>query len=218
MTSTHPRLAITLTGGFLLTGGGGSAKGREVSTLTQPPASIRAGETISFVASAYSAEDYTLQFVLNNGVDDPVTVDGAVDEDDATRFTVGTLAPTAPGRYAWAEIYTDGDGVVIYGPQGYIDVLPSLLSKVAPTYAASMVKKLRTVMERFASTDKSTVSFGGQSFTRANLSEYQDLLTMYEAKLKAEQDAAASASGTSRGGFIRVGFASPQQRFPDCPC
>lgn len=185
-------------------------------STTVPPSSIRAGETISFVASAYSAEDYTLKFALNNGVDAPAITDGEADE---TQFNVSLLAPTKPGRYAWAEVYTKTeDSSVVYGRQGYMDVLPSLLAKATPSFAATMVTKLRAVLEMFAATDKSSVSFNGQSFTRASISEYQELLTMYEARLKAEQDAIAAASGTRRGGFIPVRFIPPQTVFPFPRC
>lgn len=179
-----------------------------------PPTTIRAGETISYVASKYSAEDYTLQVAFNNGVNEPTVTDG---EADGTRFNVSFPAPTVPGRYAWAEVYTKiSDSSVIYGEQGYTDVLPSILSIPSATYAAKMVAKLRTVMEMFAATDKQSVSFNGQSFSRASISEYQELLTVYEARLKAEQDAIANASGTRRGGFIATSFTPAQTIFPRC--
>jgi hypothetical protein len=175
-------------------------------TLTTPPLTIRAGETLAFVASAYSAEDYSLQFVLNNGVDEPTVVAGEADE---TRFNVSVLAPLVPGKYAWAEIYTDEDGVVVYGPQGFVDVLPSLLTKVSPTHAATMVTKLRKVMEAFASSNKQSFSTDGESFTRDNLESYQNLLNFYEAKLKAE-------TGAPVGGFIHVNFIPAAPRLPNC--
>lgn len=175
---------------------------------TSPPSAAPAGTAFEYQAGEYSAEDYTLQFALNNGVDNPDVTEGVADD---TKFTVTGTLPTKPGRYQWAEVYTKiVGGGIYYGPRGYIDVTPSMLDKGTPSHARKMVTNLEAVMLKFSQTDKSSVSFGGHSFTRDNIANYREELSYWQGVLAREQAAIDAANGEPQSGFIHVQFIPPQ--------
>lgn len=186
-----------------------------VATQTCVPLTIEAGTTVRFTVSnaSYPATAWTLAFVLNNGVDTPLTV--AATASGSTYAVVLTAEQTlalTPGRYTWGEIYTAVSPATekAVGDNGSLDVLASIATVATPTAAQAMVTLLKGALQKFAVTDLVSFSSTGHSFTRANIAEYQKQLVFWEARVIAEQNRASALRGNGQSGAVGISFARPR--------
>ena len=61
-------------------------------------------------------------------------------------------------------------------------------------------------MASFAATDKQTVNFNGQSFTRYAIADYQKQLVYFQAAVIREQQTQAALRGEVSGGRVALDF------------
>lgn len=156
-----------------------------------------------------------MQFAINDGLNAPLIVTAAADTPPGTGFTVtltaAQTAALATGRYTWGEVFTsiaDATEKAV-GRDGLLNVLPGISATAMPTPAQNIVTLLQTVLAKFATSGNVMVSFNGQSFTRANMAEYQKQLVYWQARVIAEQARINALRGNRAGGEIGVKFIQP---------
>lgn len=182
-----------------------------VAVQSGVPFSIDSGETVRFLVSDadYSALLWTAAFVLNNGVDAPVSTPGVP---NGTGFdivlTAAVTAALKPVQYQWALVYTAISPVTekAIGETGAIEVLPNPSVQATPTFAQAQVTLLETVIASFGGNAFTSVSFNGQSFSRDNLTTYRSDLIFWQARVIAEQRRLNALRGTDQGGHIPIVF------------
>lgn len=167
-----------------------------MSTQTSIPVKFNVGDTVAFTESfteypASAGWTAKLWLSLNGGTGTPSSVTASTNADGKSfdfTITQTVSAALAPGEYRYSEIVTNGTET--HTPrEGVIYALPNYTTAQTPTAAQAMVTLLMAVMQEFAGTTRTTVSFNGQSFTRASIKEYQEQLTYWQARVLAEQRA-----------------------------
>lgn len=173
-----------------------------VETLSGIPCSIESGNTVifeegfsDFPASAWSA---TL-FLSLNGTVNPTSWTASESGDTYTfTLTAANTAALAPGVWNYAIYATEtATSQRATAKIGQIEVKPNLAASQSPSHAQAMVTALETVLQTFAATDKVSVSFNGQSFTRANVIQYREEWAFWKAQLQRELAIAARQRGES---------------------
>lgn len=161
-----------------------------VETLSGVPCYFESGNTVIFeeVFSDFPASSWaaTLCLWLNGVAASPVT---AAEDGDTFIFTLSATVTAAltPGNYDYA-IYVSSGSERTTAKRGRVKVQPNLATSQTPSFNRTQRDALRTVVATFNSTDKQSVSFNGQSFTRAGLDQYQSQLTIYEARVLREEE------------------------------
>ena len=178
------------------------------TTLTAIPAQIEAGDTVLFTESFadFAPGTYTLSLVLNNGASTPTTI-AATTSGTGFLFTL-TAAVTAAltaGAYSFA-MYATAGAARYTAKTGALTVLPNLSATAPPSFARAQVTLLQTALAELNSTGRQTVNFNGQSFTRANVADYQKQLVYWQAAVIREQAAANALRDVSTGNRIPLVF------------
>jgi hypothetical protein len=174
-----------------------------VETQSGIPCTIQSGDTVNFAwtnakypTSAWSAVVYLSKdgtAVLNDAATE---LNG---EYNGTFSAVETAA-LAPGVVDYLIRYTEtATSQVETGETGSLVVTANLATNQTPSFAQSQVTKLKTVLDTFNATDKQSVSFNGQSFTRAGVAQYRQELTYWESRVIGERRAATRQRGQCDG-------------------
>jgi hypothetical protein len=87
--------------------------------------------------------------------------------------------------------------------------LQNLAVTPTATYAQTMVTTLQTALSSLAASGNNSVSFNGQSYTRANIADYQKQLTYWQARVIKEQNDLAALRGTANTGRVETRFHTP---------
>lgn len=183
-----------------------------VTVQSGVPLSWESGETVRFLISDsyHPATLWTHAFVLNNGVDAPVSVAGAA---NGTSFDVAITAAVSatlkPIPYRWSHVFTAIDPVTEkeVGDSGIVDVLPNPTATAVPTFAQAQVALLETAITALApSGGFSSVSFNGQSYSIGSLDGLRSQLLYWQARVIAEQRRLNALRGTDQGGHIPIVF------------
>jgi hypothetical protein len=168
-----------------------------VETLSGVPCHFESGNTIVFeeVFTDFPASSWAATFCLSkNGVSaSPVT---ATESDDTFTFTLSATATAAltPGLYDFAIYVTSGSERAT-AKAGRLTISANLAASQTPSFAQAQVTLLQSVLAAFNATDKQSVSFNGQSFTRAGVMQYRQELVYWESRVIAERRAAARLRG-----------------------
>lgn len=173
-----------------------------VETLNGVPCSFEGGNTVKFSEvftdfppSAWSATFYLSQ---NRAAKANTT---ATESGSEYLFTLSAAATAAlaPGVYDFAIYVTEtATDQRTTAKTGQILITPNLAANQTPTQAQRMVQVLNQVLLTFGNTDKQSVSFNGQSFTRANIVNYREELVFWEARLIQENARFNAARGNAR--------------------
>ena len=115
-----------------------------------------------------------------------------------------TAAITA-GAYTYA-IYATSGATRYTAKQGTINVLANLSATATPSFAQAQVTRLQTILAEFSATTKQSVSFNGQSFSRAAIKDYQEQLTYWQATVNRETAADNAARGSTTSNRITLSF------------
>jgi hypothetical protein len=161
-----------------------------VETLSGVPCHFESGNTVIFEEDFpdFPATSWASTFCLSlNGTAlAPVTAttDGATFiytlADDVT-------AAFAAGTYDYA-IYVTLSGERTTAKRGRVKVQPNLATSQTPTFAQAQVTLLQTALANLNTSDKQSVSFNGQSFTRAAIGQYREQLVYWQARVRHEQE------------------------------
>ena len=90
--------------------------------------------------------------------------------------------------------------------QGTINVLANLTATATPSFAQAQVTRLQTILAEFSATTKQSVSFNGQSFSRAAIKDYQEQLSFWQATVIRETAADNAARGSTTSNRITLSF------------
>ena len=173
-----------------------------VETLDGVPCSFESGNTVifsevftDFPPSAWSA---TIYLSKNGTVAANVT---AAESGETYTFTISAAVTgvLTPGTYDYAIYATEtATSQRATAKVGQILVTPNLAATQTPTHAQQMVTALETVLLTFGNSDKITVSFNGQTFTRANIETYRKDFVFWKAQVIQERAQFDQARGNSR--------------------
>jgi len=182
-----------------------------VDTIVGTPSQAECGDTVIFSEqfADYPVADWTNAFLLVLGNGTPVST--ASTTSGATFLTTLSAAVTAalpPGVYSYAHHVSSG-GQRVTAKVGKITFLPNLAVAQTASFAAAQVALLKVVLAEFGATSRASVSFNGQSFSRANVGDYQKQLVYFQAVVIQEQRAVDAARGVSTGGRIANKFVNP---------
>lgn len=175
---------------------------------TGTPSTFESGNTVLFTESFadYPVGTWTDSFVLSLNGGTPVataaTTSGSL---FLVTLSAAVTAALTPGIYDYAHYVTSGSERAT-AKTGTLKVLPNLAVAQTPSFAAAQVTLLKVALAALNTTDKVSVNFNGQSFTRANIAEYQKQLIYWEARVIRENAERDAARGTSTGGRIAISF------------
>jgi hypothetical protein len=176
--------------------------------LSGIPSQFEAGDTVIFTESFpdYAPGTYTAALVMNNGVAAATTVN-ATTSGTSFLFTITAAVSAAytPGQYTFA-IYATSGSTRYTAKSGVVNILPNLTATATPSFAQAQVTLLKVVIAELNTTSKQSVNFNGQSFSRANIADYQKQLTYYRAEVIRETAAANAARGITTGNRIAIQF------------
>jgi hypothetical protein len=177
--------------------------------LTSIPCEFESGNSVTITMPlpdvAPSEGEAKLYLSLNGTAVTNIT---ATESGDEFTFTISAAASAAlaPGLYDYAIYFTYTGTQRISIATGQIRITPNLATSQTASFAQAQVTRLQTVLAVFAATDKASVSINSQSFTRANIAEYEKSLLRWEARLTAERRAAARARGETVSGVYSPVF------------
>lgn len=126
---------------------------------------------------------------LTTGVGAPVSI-AATTSGTNFLFTITQTISAAltAGIYEYSEVAMSADTTQTQTvKQGVLQVLPNFAVTQAPSAAQAMVTLYQGVIQEFARTTRSAVNFNGQSYTRANIKDYQAQLVYWEARVLQER-------------------------------
>ena len=179
-----------------------------IEALTSIPATVRAGDSISWLLSygSYPASaGWTLAITLINH-DGKETLTGTASGDDyAVTVTAATTAGWDAGVYAWAALLTLGAERVTAGT-GQLEVLANLAALTTHdrrTLAEVCLANIEAVIQGKATADNLEYSINNRSLKRYTWSELLAARTHFKAEVVRERRA---ASGKTTSGRVAVRF------------
>jgi hypothetical protein len=174
-----------------------------VSTLfsvqTGLPSRVTAGEQDSWteVFADYPNASYSVAYIFasNTPVDgfQQYTVTGTETSTATRTFTLP--AAIKPGVYDYeVRVTRQSDSVTRVARRGCLIVAPDLATTPTTTDAQTKVAALKTAIDGLNASSNRSVSFNGQSVTKANLPELQQQLAYWESRVIRERNALAVLS------------------------
>lgn len=190
-----------------------------IQTLTGIPQKFNAGDTVVFTENFadFPVGTWTAKLWLNLGTGTPVSITATTSGNDFL-FTISAAASAdiSPGTYEYSFIVTSGSQQAT-PKTGIVSVLPNFATAQTPTYAQQQVSLLQTAIAALNTTTNSSVSFNGQSFSKANLGEYKSALVYWEARVLFEQDKLNTLRGNGNNHLVGVRFTPTGQSYPPYP-
>ncbi len=169
-------------------------------TLTGIPSEITQGEAVSWAENltGYAIGSYSVAYVFNGNTpldgNQKFTVTGA--ETGTITYTFTMPTSVKPGLYRWEKQITQTAGSLMrVACSGEMVIKPNLATTQTTTFAASQVALIEANLATLSASTNASVSFNGQSFTRANISDLQRHYATWKARVIAEQAALAALSG-----------------------
>jgi hypothetical protein len=184
-----------------------------LTAQTGIPCSWESGDTLIFTETFadYPVADWNavLYLSLNGATPTAIT---ATEVSGAFVFTLSAAATAAlaPGLYDYAIRVTNVGTETAKAKAGQINFTPNPATVQTPSFAQAQVTRLQAILAEFSATTKISVSFNGQSFTRADMSRYRADLAYWEARLIAER------GGLSRTYAPRFGSGGNLSAFCGC--
>lgn len=184
-----------------------------VETLTGIPDSFESGDTVIFTEafSDFPATAWGATLYLTRAGSTTVS-SAAASSGNNFLFTLSaaTTAAIAAGYWNYAiYVVETATSQRATAKTGRIAVLQNLAVTPTATYAQTMVTTLQTALSSLAASGNNSVSFNGQSYTRANISDYQKQLTYWQARVIKEQNDLAALRGTANTGRVETRFHTP---------
>ncbi len=179
-----------------------------IATLTCIPASIEQGSTALFTESFadYPVATWAASLVLARPGDTPLSFAATVSGGNFL-FTLSAAATAliAPGWWDYA-IYVTASAQRACAKHGRLAILNDLALAQTPSPAQQMLTALETAITTLSGSVDSSVSFNGQSFTRASMGELIRQRVSLQAEVIREKQALAAIRGTADSGFAQIQF------------
>jgi len=179
-------------------------------TLSGIPASIIAGEVVVWAEtlSEYPGASYALSYKFAGTTPQDgfqqFSISGT--ESGSATYTFTTLTTYKPGTYQWEkQLVRSSDSAMAVIARGTLTIAANLAATPTTTFAASQVALLKTALAALNTTSNQSVSFNGQSYSKANISDYNKQLVYWQAQVIAEQ-AKIDALAGMQSGRIRTVF------------
>lgn len=185
-----------------------------IQTLTGIPKSFTAGDTVLFTENFtdFPNDTWTAKLWLNLGSGAPTSTTATVSGSNYLFTLANTYtANLSPAQYEYNIVVTNaGASQTAVAKKGLISVLPNYAVAQTPTFAEAQVALLQTVLAEFNATTRASVSFNGQSFSRASISEYQKQLLYWEARVLQERAKTNALRGTPDNHLVGTRFIPAQ--------
>lgn len=179
--------------------------------LSSIPCSITAGEAVSWTEtlSSYPSASYSVAYKFA----------GQTPQDGHQTFAiagagVGSVytftAATAlkPGVYDWEKQVTQTAGPTMRVVcTGQLTVKPNLATAPTTTTAQTLLTTIETAIALLAATSNQTVSFNGQSYSKASIQTYLAERTRLQAEVYRENQKRLALSGRARSSVVEIRFA-----------
>jgi hypothetical protein len=179
------------------------------TTPTSEPAIINAGNTAKWLKSLpeYPASaGWVLSYELVNAAQRIAFSSSAVADDHLVIVPATTTADWVAGTYDWRALATLAAEVYTVG-QGRIEIAPAFGAAVdARSQARRTLEAIEATLEGRASSATAEYQIAGRALKYIPIPELLTLRDRYRRDVKAEDDAAAVASGLGARGRIFVRF------------
>jgi hypothetical protein len=184
-----------------------------VETLIGIPDSFESGDTVIFTEtfSDFPATAWTAALYLTRAGATTITSAAAAIGSSFT-FTLSNAVTAAIAAGYWGyAIYATETATTqrATAKTGIVAVLQNLAVTPTATNAQTMVTTLETALASLAASNSVSVSFNGQSFTRANITDYQRQLVYWQSRVIKEQNDLAALRGTASSGRVETRFVQP---------
>ena len=183
-----------------------------IPTNTGIPDSFNSGDTVLFTESFadYPNDTWTATLYLNAWNNTAATSVSATNSGTLFLFTLSATvtAAIASGTYEYAIVVSSGSQKAT-PKQGVISVLPNFAAAQSLTFAQQQVALLQIAIAALNATTNSSVSFNGQAYSKANLSDYQRQLVYWEARVIFERDKINAQRGNPPNHLIGTRFSPP---------
>lgn len=184
-----------------------------LQTLSGIPPVIESGDTVLFTenfGADYPVGTWTAVLWLQKGYGTPASFTATTSGSDFLfTLSAASTASLAPGYYDFAFYLTSGSQRAT-GKTGTVGVLPNLAVAQTATSAQAMLAALETAITTLSASVNSSVSFNGQSYTKASLGDLLRQRMNLQAEVFREQQQLKAMRGETRDGFVEVSFASQQ--------
>ncbi len=162
------------------------------------PPQFTAGDTVLVRErySDYPAGTWTAKMWFSTGTGTPTGVDATTSDGDFLFTLSSTFTGALTGLdYFVSVVVTNAGEKKTPLPARSVLVLPNFAVAQTATTAQTMVAALQNALASFANSSQQSVSFNGQSFSRANITDYQRQLVYWESRVIAEQARLERARG-----------------------
>lgn len=188
-------------------------------TLAAIPDAVTSGEAVSWAETLtdYPGASYSVayKFAGQTPQDGWQTFSLSGAESGTATYTFTTGTSIKPGVYQWErQITRTGDSVMRVDATGSITVRANLATAPTTTTAATMLAALETAITTLSTTVNQSVSFNGQSYTKASMADLLAQRTRLQAEVYREKQAIAALSGMSDGRRVSVRFANSNGQWP----
>ena len=182
-----------------------------IQTLVGIPDKFNVGDTVLFTEqfTDYPVADWTAKLWLNIWSGTPTSIT-ATTSGSSFLFTISNTVSAAipPGTYEFSIVVTNGTQTAT--PKvGTISALPNFAVAQTASFAQAQVARLETALAALTATTNSSVSFNGQSYSKADINTYNSLLTYWKAQVIAEQNRINTLRGKGNQPLVSIRF-TPQ--------
>ncbi len=165
--------------------------------LTTIPESFVAGEVVTWVETLdlYPGATHSVAYKFAGQTPmDGFQQFGITGTESATAvYTFATPSAPKPGIYTWDKQITLTSGSVMRSIEcGKIIVRPNPATALTTTTAQTMVTTLETAIATLSASTNQSVSFNGQSYSKANINTYRSDLVYWQAQVIKERAALAA--------------------------
>lgn len=178
--------------------------------LDHVPSTITAGEAVSWLEnpSDYPTASYSISYKFAGQTPQDGFQQFSVDGVESVSGYTFTFAKTIkPGIYSYEQQVTrTSDAVMRVVARGQMVAVPNLATVPTVTAAAAMLAALETAITTLTTTVDQSVSFNGQSFTKANLETLLKERVRLQAEVYREQQRLLSLSGEANSGRVALRF------------
>lgn len=183
-----------------------------VTTQAGIPTVLEAGGTVLFTENFtdYPSSRWTGKLYVNILGGTPQSVTAANNGTNGYLFTVNANSNWPAGRYTYAIYATEmATNQRATAKTGVLQVIPDLTKEPTASTAATLLANIETAINSFlVNKAMQTVSVGGVSYSRADMSTLISMRTRLKAEVIAEGRAADAFRGLETSGRIGTRFKS----------
>jgi hypothetical protein len=182
-------------------------------TLTVIPSHVTAGEAVAWSESFsdYPGASYSIlyKFAGQTPQDGWQSFSITGTESGTDTYTFTTATTYKPGVYQWErQVTRTSDSVMRVDGTGTLTVMANLATTPTTTTAQTMLTALETAITTLSTTVNASVSFNGQSFTKADMSRLLEQRTRLQAEVYRERQTVAALAGNAQSSFVGIRFAA----------